>query len=138
CRGDGLRRRIGPRGRIDEWQRGVVDVRTHSTAYLAYPCLLSRVATDQLEQRALLSRQLLPRLLPRHEKPRLAREDEPALPPLEVKHPRFERMGGDQHVLRMQRAALSVARVLHGDQKDGEAGADDKCEPDAREEHPLG
>ena len=104
---------------------------------LAYPGFLRRVTPDQLEQRALLLRQLLPRLLPGHEKLRLAREDEATLPRLQVEHPLLEPMSGDQHVLRMQRAALSVAGILDREQQDSEAGADDKRERHAGKEHPL-
>jgi hypothetical protein len=104
---------------------------------LAYPGFLRRVAPHQPEKRAFLLRQLLSRLLPRNEKLRLAREDEATLPRLQVEHPLLESIGGDQHVLRVQSAALSLAGILDGAQKDREAGADDERQRHAGKKHPL-
>jgi len=136
CRRDGPRRRIIPRRRVDEWHRVVVDVRACGSDDLAHPRLLRRVARDEFEQRQPFLRERRHRLLPWHEKLHLAREDEAALLRLQVKHLQFESIGGDQHVLRMQRAALSVSCILDGEQKGGKHGADDEREGHSGEDHP--
>ena len=137
CRRDGPRRRITPRRRVDEWHRVVVDVRACGSDDLAHPRLLGRVARDEFEQRQPLLRERRQRLLPWHEKLHLAREEEATLPRLQVEHPQFEPIGGDQHVLRMPRAALSVSCILDGEQKGGKHGADDEREGHGGEDHPL-
>jgi hypothetical protein len=67
----------------------------------------------------------------------LAREDEATLPRLQITNQQLEPIGGDQHVLRMPRTALSVSRILDGEQKGGKDGADHEREGHGGEDHPL-
>jgi hypothetical protein len=77
------------------------------------------------------------RLLPLREKVRLAGENEATLPGLDVENPQFESVGGDQHVLRMQRPPLRVSCILDCEQKSHEHSTDYERERYRREHHPL-
>jgi hypothetical protein len=76
-------------------------------------------------------------LLPWHEEFHLARKDEATEACLQVKHPLFEPIGGNQHVLRMPCAALRVSCILDREQKGGKDGAHDEREGHGGENHPL-
>ena len=136
-RRDGRRRWITSYGRVDEWHGVGLDVRACCGNDLPCPRRLSRIARNEFQQRQSLPRERGTRLFPLGEELRLVRENEPALPRLDVEHEQFEPIGSRQHILRMQRAALGVSRILNGAQKGGEHATDDEREGHRSKDHPL-